>query len=275
MLFFGSGIALGLVLTQARTQFARFEIWGALAIVFLIFLPNLLWEIRNGYPTIQLLNKVIGHKYATVSPLTYIGEQFLLVNPLAAPFWLGGLYFFLFDKEGRQYAVLGYAYLVVLVEMILLHGKIYYLAPAYIMLLAGGVVWWERHIFSRAAAWLKPAIIVPLIVSAIIAAPLAMPILPVAVAVKYCAFWGVQDVKVENVPLNSLPQLFGDMFGWQEQVQAIARAVHSLATDEQSRVTILAYNYGEAGAIDYFGKHYGLRKAISGHNQYGAWGPRG
>ncbi len=40
-------------------------------------------------------------------------------------------------------------------------------------------------------------------------------------------------------------------------------------------MTLLGYNYGEAGAIDYFGKHYGLPRAISGHNQYGAWGPRG
>jgi hypothetical protein len=157
--------------------------------------------------------------------------------------------------------------------MILLHGKIYYLAPAYIMLLAAGAVWWEQQIFSRAAAWLKPAIVTALIVSGLIAAPLAMPILPIAAAVKYCAFWGVQDVKVENVPLNSLPQLFGDMFGWQEQAQALARAVHSLPAADQSRVTLLAYNYGEAGAIDYFGKLYGLPKAISGHNQYGYWGP--
>src|SRR6266478_2723498 len=275
MLFFGSGIAIGLLLASARKQFARIEIWMALVIAFLIFLPNLLWEIHNGYPTIVLLNTVIGHKYATVSPLTYIGEQFLLVNPLAAPFWLAGLYFFLFDREGRKYAILGYGYLVVLIEMILLHGKIYYLAPAYIMLLAGGAVWWERKIFSRAAAWLKPAIVAPLIVSAIIAAPLAMPILPVAAAVKYCAFWGVQDVKVENVPLNSLPQLFGDMFGWQEQVQAMARAVQSLPADERSRVTLLAYNYGEAGAIDYLGRRYDLPKAISGNNQYGALRPRG
>jgi hypothetical protein len=275
MLFFGSGIAVGLLLTSARKQFARFEIWAALAIAFLIFLPNLLWEIHNGYPTIALLNTVIGTKYATVSPLTYIGEQFLLVNPLAAPFWLAGIYFLLFDKDGRKYAVLGYAYLVVLLEMILLHGKIYYLAPAYITLLAGGAVWWERRIFSRAGAWLKPVVVAPLIVSAIVAAPLAMPILPVGTAAKYCAFWGVQDVKVENVPLNSLPQLFGDMFGWPEQVQAMSRAVHALPRNEQSRVTLLAYNYGEAGAIDYFGKRYNLPKAISGHNQYGAWGPHG
>ena len=275
MLFFGSGIAIGLLLTSARKQFARIEIWAALVIALLIFLPNLLWEIRNGYPTIALLHTVIGTKYSTISPLTYIGEQFLLVNPLAAPFWLAGLCFFLFDREGRKYAVLGYAYLVVLLEMILLHGKIYYLAPAYIMLLAGGAVWWERKIFSRADAWLKPLVLAPILLSAIIAAPLAMPILPVATAVKYCAFFGVQDVKVENVPLNSLPQLFGDMFGWQQQVQAISGAVLSLPPDERARVTLLAYNYGEAGAIDYFAKHYGLPRAISGHNQYGAWGPRG
>ena len=275
MLFFGSGIALGLLLTPARKQFARVEIWLGLAIAFLIFLPNLLWEIRNGYPTIALLHTVIGTKYSTVSPLAYIGEQFLLVNPLAAPFWLAGLYFFLFDREARKYSVLAYAYLVVLLEMILLHGKIYYLAPGYIMLLAGGAVWWERKIFVRPGIWLKPAVLTPIIVSGVIAAPLAMPILPVATAVEYCAFFGVQDVKVENVPLNSLPQLFGDMFGWQDQVQAMGRAVHSLPAGEQSRVTLLAYNYGEAGAMDYFGKHYGLPKAISGHNQYGAWGPRG
>ena len=275
MLFFGSGIALGLLLTPARKQFARTEIWVGLAIAFLIFLPNLLWEIRNGFPTIALLHKVIGTKYSTVSPLAYIGEQFLLVNPMAAPLWLAGLYFFLFDREGRKYSVLGFAYLAVLLEMIVLHGKIYYLAPAYIMLLASGAVWWERKIFLRSGVWLKPALLVPIILSGMIAAPLAMPILPVASAVKYCAFFGVQDVKVENVPLNSLPQLFGDMFGWQQQVQAMARVVHSLPAHEQSSVTLLAYNYGEAGAIDYFGKHYGLPKAISGHNQYGAWGPRG
>ena len=140
-----------------------------------------------------------------MSPLAFIGEQFLLVNPLAAPVWIAGLYFFLFDRTGRKYAVLGYAYLVVLLEMILLHGKIYFLAPAYIMLLAAGAVWWEQKIFSRSAAWLKPVILTPLILSAVVAAPLAMPILPVAAAVKYCKFFGVQDVKVavtSHIPNN-------------------------------------------------------------------------
>jgi hypothetical protein len=275
MLFFGSGLALGLLLTPARTQFARIEIWLGAAIAFLVFLPNLLWEIRHGYPTIALLHTVIGSKYTTVSPLSFVAEQFLLVNPLAAPVWLAGLWFFLADRQGRKYAALAIAYLVVLAEMLVLHGKIYYLAPAYLMLLAAGAVWWERKILSGAKAWLKPAVIAPVVISGMVAAPLAMPILPVAAAVKYCRFFGVQEVKVENVPLDSLPQLFGDMFGWPEQVQALFRAFHSLPAEEQSRAVLLAYNYGEAGAIDYFGKRYGLPKAISGHNQYGYWGPRG
>ena len=275
MLFFGSGLVAGLLLTAQRKQFARIEIWLGALIAFLIFLPNLLWEIHNGYPTIALLHTVIGSKYTTVSPAAFVAQQFLLVNPLAAPFWVAGLWFLFADKAGRKYAFLGIAYLVVLLEMILLHGKIYYLAPAYIMLLSAGAVAWNQHIFSTAKSWLKPVVIAPLVISAVVAAPLAMPILPVAAAVKYTKFFGVQDVKVENVPLDSLPQLFGDMFGWPEQVQAASRAFHSLAPEEQSRAALLAYNYGEAGAIDYLGKHYGLPKAISGHNQYGYWGPRG
>jgi hypothetical protein len=275
MLFFGSGLAIGLLLTSARWVFRSVWIWAGAGIVLLLFLPNLLWEIRNNYPTIQLLHTVIGTKYSTVTPLEFIAQQALLTHPLAAPVWLLGLWFFLRDERGKRYAFLAIAYFVVLAEMIWLHGKIYYQAPAYVMLLAGGSVWIEKRALPRTGTWLKPLLVGPLLAGAAIAAPLAMPVLPVQQASKYCAFWDVNAVHVENVPLGDLPQLFGDMFGWEEQVQAMARAYRSLPEVERGKAALLAYNYGEAGAIDYFGKHYGLPKAISGHNQYGYWGPRG
>jgi Dolichyl-phosphate-mannose-protein mannosyltransferase len=275
MLFFGSGLTLGLLLTRARSVFRSIWIWAGAAIVVLIFLPNLLWEIRNHYPTIQLLHTVIGTKYSTVSPFEFIAQQALLTHPLAAPMWLLGLWFFLRDAEGKKYAFLAWTYFAVLAELIALHGKIYYLAPAYVMLLAGGAVWIEKRALPRTGARLKPVLVAPLLLGAAIAAPLAMPILPVQQAVRYCTFWDVKSVHVENVPLGDLPQLFGDMFGWEEQVQAMSRAFHSLPEAERANAALLAYNYGEAGAIDYFGKRYGVPKAISGHNQYGYWGPRG
>ncbi len=44
---------------------------------------------------------------------------------------------------------------------------------------------------------------------------------------------------------------------------------------ERAKTGILASNYGQAGAIDVLGAKYGLPSAISGHQNYWFWGPRG
>ena len=55
----------------------------------------------------------------------------------------------------------------------------------------------------------------------------------------------------------------------------VASVYRQLPVEDQKRTAILAGNYGEAGAIDYFGPTYGLPRAISPHNAYYLWGPRG
>lgn len=272
MLFFGSGLALGLLLAAPR-QFANRWISLGAALSMALFLPNFLWEMRNGWPTVTLLHSVIGTKYTSVTPWAFMWQQTLLTLPVSAPIWIAGLWFLLADRAGRCYAVLGIAYLVVLAEMLALHGKIYYLAPAYIMLLAAGAVWLERQDWFAQRRWPAPATAVALIIAAVTAAPLAMPILPVSLLIRYARFWNVKAVRVENVPEDDLPQLFGDMFGWREQVDAVAHVYNSLPEGDRAHAAIAAYNYGEAGAIDYFGPAYGLPRALSGHNQYGFWGP--
>jgi hypothetical protein len=197
----------------------------------------------------------------------------LLTHPLATPIWIAGLYFLLRDALGTKYAVLASAYFTVLAEMLVLHGTIYYLAPAYIMLLAAGSVWIELRLVPRVGAWLRPAVVGPLLIGGLIAAPLAMPILPVEATIRYTRFWDVQSIRVENVPLSELPELFADMFGWQEQVRAVAGAYKAVPEAERAQAVVLAYNYGEASAVDYFGSKLGLPRAISGRNQYGLWGP--
>jgi Dolichyl-phosphate-mannose-protein mannosyltransferase len=274
MLFFISGVAGGLLLTAARREYNSRWIWIAAAISFFVFLPNLRWEFQNGWPTVALLRSVIGTKYVQVSPWEYVWQQSLLTHPVATPIWLAGLWYLFRDAAGKKYAVLGWTYLIVLAEMILLHGKIYYLAPAYIMLFAAGAVWVELRLISRVGAWPAYPIVVSLLIGAVIAAPLAMPILSVDATIRYTRFWDVKAVHVENVPQGDLPQLFGDMFGWQEQVGSVASVYNNLPPADRLQAAVLAYNYGEASAIDYFGPRYGLPRAISGHNQYGLWGPR-
>jgi hypothetical protein len=72
-----------------------------------------------------------------------------------------------------------------------------------------------------------------------------------------------------------LPQLYADMFGWDNVAATVAQVYWDLPAADRANCAILGGNYGEAGAIDYYGPALGLPKSISGHNSYYYWGPRG
>ena len=84
-----------------------------------------------------------------------------------------------------------------------------------------------------------------------------------------------QPPKIETYKLGPLPQIFADEFGWEEMARAVAGVYNSLPPDVRPRTAIFAQNYGQAGAVDLFGPKYGLPQAISGHQSYFLWGPRG
>ncbi len=275
MVFMVAGLLAGILLTPERRLLRSSWFWlgGLLALV--IVFPNLLWEMREGWPTIQILRVVREIKNVQVTPLQFILEQTLLMHPLETPVWLIGLGYFFFAPQGRRYRALGWTYLFVLAQLLALKGKIYYLAPIYPMLVAAGAVQTDAWVRERGWRWLKPAILVPLAVGGIVAAPLALPILPVKLAVPYTDFWDVDGVKVERVPVAELPQFYGDQFGWQNQAAVVSRVYQSLPPADRAKCGILAWNYGQAGAIDYFGPAMGLPHAISGQNNYFLWGSRG
>jgi Dolichyl-phosphate-mannose-protein mannosyltransferase len=272
-LLFGLAFFLGLLITSGTRYLRNVCIWLGTLIAFLCFLPNLLWEIRRGFPTIEVLENAARLKNAPVSWYAFIAEQALLVHPLAFGVVLAGLWFFFRSKDGRAYRFLGWTYLLVLAQMLILKGRIYYVAPIYPMLFAAGAVWIENQIERRNWEWARQAILIPLTVGGVVAAPLALPILPVGAAAAYSNFWDIHDVRVENYDSGRLPQFFADMFGWPNQAKVVASVYRTLPTEDRAHCAILAANYGEAGAIDYFGPSYGLPRAISPHNNYFLWGP--
>jgi len=274
MLFFGLAFFLSLIVTRQRMLLRTPWIWLGAFIAFLIFLPNLLWEAGNHWPTIEILRNVDRIKNAHVTWLEFIAQQAFLVHPLAAPICIAGLWFFLRSRQGEEFRFLGWTYLFLLGEFLIFRGRIYYLAPIYPMLFAAGAVAIEAWIGNFGRNWIKAAVLAPLVVGGLVAAPLALPILPLDTAADYANFWDVDRVQVEKEPSGKLPQMYADMMGWPQQAEVVAGVFHSLSPDDQSRVAILAKNYGQAGAIDYFGPSLGLPHAISGHNNYYLWGPR-
>ena len=104
--------------------------------------------------------------------------------------------------------------------------------------------------------------------------PTVVPVLPVEAYIRYQKALGWEPPKAENQPTGPLPQYLADEFGWEPMVREVARIYNSLPPEERTRTAIFANNYGEAGAIDYFGPKYGLPRAISNHQTYWLWGPR-
>ena len=138
---FGLGIVVGLLLTEQRRTFLNKWIWlGGLA-AFMIFLPNLLWNIHYNWPFVQLMHNIKAEgRDVVLGPVPYFLQQTLLVNPLTAPIWLAGLFALLFSARVKPHRVLGWCYLVCYAVFFVLHGKNYYLGPVYPMLLAAGAV---------------------------------------------------------------------------------------------------------------------------------------
>jgi hypothetical protein len=150
----------------------------------------------------------------------------------------------------------------------------YYLAPVYPIMFAGGAVWIEGVTRKRLWAWVKPALALGITTVSGIYAPTILPILSVPTFLAYEHKMGIEQPKFEHQKEGVLPQLYADMFGWEEMAQQVAAYYYKLPPEERSKTAIFANNYGDAGAIDFFGPKYGLPRSIGNHQSYWIWGPR-
>ncbi len=272
--FFGAALVVALLLTPWRRQLAQPWIWLGGAVAALLALPNLIWQIRHDWATLELLRNVAqSNKNVVLGPLQFIGQQVLLMNPATLPLWLGGLGWLLLARKGRRYRLLGFAYVFALAAFIVMKGKNYYLGPVYPMLFAAGGVA-AGDLFAERFRWIKPALMAAMLALAALLAPTILPILPPEKLVAYMKAIQFEPPRTETSHTAALPQLFADQFGWEEMVTSVARAYHQLPPEERNRAAIFCQNYGQAGAIDFFGPRHGLPPALSGHQNYYLWGPR-
>jgi 4-amino-4-deoxy-L-arabinose transferase-like glycosyltransferase len=274
MLIFGAGMVLGLLLTPQRKCLGSRWVWIGGAIAFLIFLPNLLWNIREHFPFLELQANIRrSGRDVPLGPLAFFAQEALTVNPLTLPIWLGGLWFFFGTRRGKPFQALGWAWVFTALVIMTMSPRIYYLFPAYPLLFAAGAVAWERWLEGQ-PAWRKLAWPVLLAATGALLAPLAIPVLSPETYIRYTRALHLAPPAIETHTLGPLPQIFADQFGWEEMAATVGRAYNALPVDVRGKTAIFGQNYGEAGAIDLFGPKYGLPPAISGHQSYFLWGPR-
>lgn len=274
ILWLGLGLVVGLGLTGHRRVFQTGGPYLAAAIAGVMFVPHLLWQVANGWPTLEFMHNATAHKMVAVSWAAFARGQLLAMGPGNAAVWLVGLGFALIARAARPFRVLALVYLTV-AALLLLGGRsrASYLAVAYPMLLALGGVAWERMTSGKHRWWMRVPITVLVVVLGLMAIPLALPVLEVGTFIRYQAALGMKPSTEERLAVGPLPQHYADMFGWPELADLVAAAYQRLTPEERRHCRVFGQNYGEAGAIDVLGRKRGLPRAISGHNSYWLWGP--
>jgi hypothetical protein len=272
----GIGIAVGLLLTPRRQVLRTPGPWLATAIASLIFLPHVLWQVANHYPTLEFIHNATAQKMVRVGPLAFFEGQVLTMGPGNAPVWMAGLVFALFARRGRPWQLFAWVWVAVCV-LLLANGRsrASYLSPAYPALFAAGGVAWEGLLSGGFARWTRPALLAMVGLLGIVAAPFAIPVLPVPSFLRYQAALGMTPKTEERHQVGPLSQQYADMFGWGEIAAMVERAWETLTPEERLHARVFGQNYGEAGAVDVLDRRLGLPPTLSGHNSYWLWGPEG
>jgi 4-amino-4-deoxy-L-arabinose transferase-like glycosyltransferase len=249
------GILGGLILTPARRYLLSAWFWAGVAVALLLFLPNLLWQVRHGFISVTFLQHIHVRDVGQGRTSDFWLDQFkICANVVATPLWVAGLIGFLATK---RYRMVAWMYLIPLALFAFGKGRGYYLAAAYPMLMAMGSVLGERWVSGMRRGWRWAVVGAYTVTVTAFGALVCVILVPIAPPGPVRDF----SLKVD-----------GDLreeFGWEEMVRRIASIRDQLPAEQRGSVGILVGNYGEQGAVEILGPRYGLPLPISVTNS--AW----
>jgi hypothetical protein len=241
-----------------------------------ILLPNMIWQFQHHVVSLEFYRNATASKNIDVAPSKALFNQMMFMNPATFPFWLAGIFYYLFSRNGKPYRLFGWAYLIVLATLLLARSsRPDRILAVYPMLFAAGGLTIGQFIQRfRLRRILQTAILVVLLVLGSSMVPIGVPLLPPSRATGYFKVLGL-STQIEKGVRLSLPQWYADRFGWEEMSATVAKVYQRLSEEEKPQTAIIAANYGEAGAIEFFAPQYPVPQVFSPHNTYHLWGPPG
>ena len=272
--WFGLGLGVGSILTRERRWLATPWPWAAGAIAAILFSPHVWWQVQHGWPLLEFIHNATTVKMIDKPPLQFLSEQLLVMGPLLAPLWLGGLVFYFATPDGRRFQLLAWIWITILC-VLMANGaaRSNYLAPAYPPLLAAGSVAFERLARAERWRWLPAAAVVIFFAGGAAMAPMAIPLLPPELYIAYARAVGVSPPVDQIDELGAMPLHYALRFGWSDLLRAVGDAFDTLSPEEREKAVVLGNLFGDTAAINFFGPERGLPRAIGGHNSYWLWGP--
>jgi len=238
---------------------SRWPVAGA-GIALLLWLPNLVWQAKHGWPLLQVSDAIAGGSSGTSEPRwLFLPFQLVLISPLLVPVWAAGLWRLARDPRLRTYRAFAVAFAFLAVTFLVTGGKPYYLAGLYPVLLAAGAEPTLRWCAAGTSGARRVLLGAAVGLSAMVSAVLMLPLIPAQ--------------HLADTPIVAINYDAGETIGWPAFARQVAGVHASLSTAEQDQAIVLTRNYGEAGAVDRYRSELDLPPVYSGHNSYAEWGP--
>jgi len=259
--------------TQYRKIFRERKFWLGLMAGFVVFLPNLIWQIVNGMPVINHLSELKRTQLVNVDRTAFLIEQ-LLIPAAASILTVAGTIFLFVSRKMIKYRFLVLLTISVIITLMLLQGKSYYTQGIFPFLIAAGAVSWEQ-VLKQAGSRIVLVFLMILTTLPIVA--IGIPVFKTDGLVRYfghlCKDYGMDFVcRFEDNSIHSLPQDYADMLGWEELASITEKAWQMIP--DKSAAFIYCENYGQAGAITVIGKKYGLPEAVCFSESFLYWVPK-
>jgi hypothetical protein len=271
--FIGVGVLVGTVVAANRGDLRTAWPWMAGGLALTIGSPSIAGQFALGWPLVGQMRDLSASQLERVTPGQFIGEQ-VLTGP-AVFVAVIGLLRLLRDRAGSGTRAVGVACATAFGVVLALHGKGYYVGPIYPVLYGAGasqLSQWGEALWQRRSRWLVAGVSALQLAYGVLVLPMGVPVLPPEQMARYVARLTGGD-RTNTGEAIEIPQDYADMLGWRETADTVARVWRSLPPADRDSAVIIAFNYGRAGALDWYGPRLGLPRPISPLGSYWFWGP--
>lgn len=251
-----SGLGVGVLAFGPRQVLRTWWLAAGVGLAAVLAAPVVAWQASHGFPMLTVAGG-ISQDDGAENRILFVPMQLVYLSPVLVPVWIAGLLRPWRDPDTRWARAVVIAYPVVCLELLILGGKPYYSVPLLLPLVAAGAepaLRWLRNGRATRRILLGAAAVVGVVISVLT----GLPVVP------------AQSLEGPLLAVNKEP---GEQVGWPEFADAVQRAWAQIPAAEQGTAVILAGNYGEAGALEYYGPERGLPQVYSPHMSYADWGP--
>ncbi|MFG1707277.1 glycosyltransferase family 39 protein [Nonomuraea sp. M3C6] len=238
------GLAAGLLIAGPRRVLAGPWLWAGALVAVVIAVPNLLYQVANGWPQLEMAAALSADKGAEMRIL-FVPMQLIVFGPVVSVLAAFGFVRLWRDRRVRALAI---AYPVAAALTLSSGGRFDYAAGLILLLFAAGCV------SATASARVRPAGGF-LVLNGLGSAVIALPLIPVTA--------------LAATPIAAVNEVSRESVGWPEFAAAVKGVRDALPPEEQARTAVLTGNYGEHGAL----VRAGVPGVYSGHNQLWEYGP--